>query len=262
MALAAGNGRRGSMQATAEKVSRSESELQDTRLGQLLKGYRFSVCEGPAAAARALEVRRQVYVDGIGYDVPVPDEYDRRSWFLLAEDVEAGKAVGSMRITPRFAGELEAEEYFSLPPILRSPRVVEISRFAILPEYRKGKTFLPSVSVGLFKLGIAFLRLRTDDVVICSKPERVWTYEWLCFEGTGLVARYAKLNNAEHELLVLDFRHIVKTYAGHPFEELLVGPPCPEVVVPRRAPALGIGVRAETREFRLAVAPGSLRCWQ
>ena len=243
------------MQATAEQVSRSESEHQDTSLGQLLKGYRFSVCEGPDVSARALEVRRQVYVNGIGYDVPVPDEYDRRSWFLLAEDVAAGKAVGSMRITPRFAGKLEAEEYFNLPTRLRSPRSFEISRFAILPEYRKGKTFLPTVSVGLFKLGIAFLRFRVDDLVICSKPERVWTYEWLRFERTGLVTRYAKLNNAQHELLVLDFRQILKTYGGHPFEELLVGPACPEVVVPRRAPALGIGVRGAVRELRLAVAP-------
>jgi len=249
------------MQATAERASRSESEHEDGSLAHLLKGYRFSVCEGPDAAARALEVRRRVYVEGVGYDIPVPDEYDRRSWFLLAEDVAAGTAVGSMRITPRFAGALEAEEYFSLPPALRSPRTVEISRFAILPEYRKGKTFLPTVSVGLFKLGIAFLRLRIDDLVICSKPERVWTYEWLRFARTGLLARYAKLNNAAHEMLVLDFRQIVKTYAEHPFEELLVGPPCPEVMVPRRAPTLGIGVRAATRESRLAVTPAAAGYW-
>src|SRR5207245_8735713 len=67
------------MQATAERASRSESEHEDGSLAHLLKGYRFSVCEGPDAAARALEVRRRVYVEGVGYDIPVPDEYDRRS---------------------------------------------------------------------------------------------------------------------------------------------------------------------------------------
>ena len=248
------------MQATAERILESEAEREGTDLGQLLRGYRFSVCEGPDAAARALDVRRRVYVEGVGYNIPVPDDYDRRSWFLLAEDVGTGQAVGSMRLTPRFAGSLEAEEYFSLPVALRSPRSVEISRFAILPAYRKGKTFLPTVSVGLFKLGIAFLRPRTDDLVISSKPERVWTYEWLCFQRTGLTTRYIKLNNAEHELLSLDFRHLARTYAGHPFEELLIGPPCPEVVVPKRAPALGLGVRPAAKELRLSVAPSAASC--
>ena len=101
------------------------------------------------------------------------------------------------------------------------------------------------------------MRLRIDDLVICSKPERVWTYEWLRFARTGLLARYAKLNNAAHEMLVLDFRQIVKTYAEHPFEELLVGPPCPEVMVPRRAPTLGTA----TRESRLAVTPAAAGYW-
>ncbi len=249
------------MQATAERVLESDAETQDGGLAQLLRGHRFSVCEGPDAVARALEVRRQVYVEGVGYDIPVPDDYDRRSWFLLAEDLATGQAVGTMRLTPRFAGTLEAEEYFTLPANLRSPRSVEISRFAILPAYRKGKTFLPTVSVGLFKLGIAFLRPRTDDVVICSKPERVWTYEWLCFQRTGLVTTYTKLNNAEHELLSLDFRNLTRTYAGHPFEELLIGPPCPELVVPRQAPALGLGVRRVARQSRrLSVAPAAASC--
>src|SRR5262245_38289915 len=93
----------------------------DDSLGQLLRGYRFSVCQSPAAASRALAVRQAVYVDGSGYALPVPDPYDARSWFLLAEDLESGLAVGSMRLTPRFAGPLEAEESFTLPPLLRVP---------------------------------------------------------------------------------------------------------------------------------------------
>jgi N-acyl-L-homoserine lactone synthetase len=248
------------MQASAEQVLGSELE-QESSLAQLFKGYRFTVCEGPDAAAEALDIRRRVYVDKSGYRIPVPDEYDRRSWFLLAHDVGTGKPVGSMRVTPRSAGPLEAEEYFTLPAHLRSPRAVEISRFAILPEYRKGKTFLPIVSVGLFRMATSFLLTRNvDSVVICSKPERVWTYQWLCFQQTRLVARYAKLDNAEHELLTIDFRRILSIYSGHPFEELLIGPSCPEVVMPRRVPALGIGVRVATRELRLAVAPAAVSC--
>lgn len=252
------------MQASAEQVIGFPLEGQDSSLSQMFNGYRFTVCEGPDAAAEALDIRRRVYVDKSGYRIPVPDEYDQRSWFLLAHDVATGKPVGSMRITPRFAGPLEAEEYFTIGAHLRTPRAVEISRFAILPEYRKGKTFLPIVSVGLFRLATSFLltRKNVDSVVICSKPERVWTYEWLCFQRTGLVARYAKLGNAEHELLTFDFRRIMQTYSGHPFEELLIGPPCPEIVVPRRSPALGIGVRVAARELRLAVVPTAASCVQ
>src|SRR5204863_140824 len=79
-----------------------------------------------------------------------------------------------------FAGPLEAEEYFTLPDSLRSPRAVEITRFAILPEYRQGKTFLPSVSMGLFRLAVSFLRARdVDAAVIWSQPAAAWPYEWL-----------------------------------------------------------------------------------
>src|SRR2546428_5292062 len=79
-------------------------EIQRSIFTRLLRGYRFSICEDAASVARALEVRRQVYRGACGYDVPIPDEYDGRSWLLLAEDVRSGEAVGSMRVTPRAAG--------------------------------------------------------------------------------------------------------------------------------------------------------------
>src|SRR5437867_5446081 len=110
----------------------------DDVLPRLLEGYRFRICEDAAAAARALDVRRRVYVDGAGYRIPVPDAYDARSWFLLAEDVHTGQVVGSMRLTPRLFGPLELEEYFTLPAALRGPGSFELNRFAILPGYRKG----------------------------------------------------------------------------------------------------------------------------
>src|ERR1051325_10181159 len=90
---------------------RATAESLDDRAlpyGDLLRGYRFRVCTDPASFAAALDVRRRVYQGGCGYDVPVPDEYDGRSWLLLAEHVEAGETVGTMRIAPRSAGPLEA----------------------------------------------------------------------------------------------------------------------------------------------------------
>ncbi|MGH9363353.1 MAG: GNAT family N-acyltransferase, partial [Thermoanaerobaculia bacterium] len=201
------------MTANAEQAIRSQADESNDLLPQLLRGYRFAVCTTAEAAARALEVRRQVYVNGNGYSVPVPDEYDARSWFLLAEDVATGQAVGSMRLTPRLAGPFEAEEYFRLPRELCVPKAVELNRFAILPAYRKGKTFLPIVSFGLFRVAFEVLnRFGARWMVIASKPERIWTYEWLRFARTGLVAPYGKLDYSEHELLSFDFPRQLEIY--------------------------------------------------
>src|SRR5262245_36308256 len=151
-----------------------QTETANDIVPGILEGYRFTVCEGAEAARRALEIRRKVYVEGVGYDVPVPDAYDHRSWLLIAEDEATGQPVGCMRLTPRFAGPFELEEYFTLPKALRTPKCVEINRFAILPEYRKGKTFLPIVSLGLFKTAMTFLQsMNVSHIVIASKPERI-----------------------------------------------------------------------------------------
>jgi GNAT superfamily N-acetyltransferase len=213
----------------------------DGPLAELLEDYGFEVCTDPAAFEAALGVRRRVYNDACGYDVPVPDAYDRRSWLLLARHATSGEAVGTMRITPRSAGRLEAEEYFWLPPKLRSNRSVEVNRFAILPEHRGAGRLMPAVSFGLFKLMINFVmdRLRTEYVVVCSKEERIWTYEWLRFQRSGIVARYAKLGNAEHELLTMDLRRRLAEHRDHRLWQFLFESAHREIVIPDVAPGLG-----------------------
>jgi len=200
--------------------------------GDLLRGYRFIVCGTPTEYAVALDVRRRVYRELSGYDVPVPDAYDSRSWLLLAQDVTSGGAVGTMRVTPRFAGPLEAEEYFQLPAHLVAPGTVEITRFAILPEHRRSGDLMPSVSFGLFKLLINFLeQIGAHDAVVCSKEERIWTYEWLCFRRSGMAASYAKLGNAKHELLTADMREL-HGHREHPLWEFVYATRSPEIVLP------------------------------
>jgi len=102
------------MQATTQNaneiVTESQPASQPSIMTDLLNGYRFRVCETAEDIERALEVRRAVYNGNCGYDVPVPDEHDSRSWILLAEDMQTGKAVGTMRVTPRFGGKLELVE--------------------------------------------------------------------------------------------------------------------------------------------------------
>ena len=66
-------------------------------LARVLAGYRFHVCRDAVDVGRALDLRRQVSVDECGYDVPVPDRYDTRSWLLAAEEVATGACVGTMR---------------------------------------------------------------------------------------------------------------------------------------------------------------------
>ncbi len=206
---------------------------RDGRLRGLLRGYRFRLCETGDDVARALAVRRRVYGDECGYAVPIPDVYDARSWLLVAEDAATGTAVGSMRLTPRSEGPIEAEEYFWLPPELTRGRVVEATRFAILPEHRTGPRFLPAVALGLFKLAIRYvISLGTDRVVVCAKPERVWTYEWIGFERTGRSAPYRKLGGEPHELLVSPIGATLARSRDHRFWDFFMESDDAEIVMP------------------------------
>ena len=218
----------------------------------LLDGFRFRVCETAADATRAIEVRRRVYRDASGYTVPVPDDVDARSWLLIAEDVESGRAVGTVRITPRSAGAIECEEYMHLPTRLATPRTIEITRLAILPEYRKTSTLIPAVSFGLFRLTYEFaMQVGAQAEVVCSKPERAMSYVLMGFQPTGRSASYTKLNGARHDLLWHDFRHASTMVENELFRRLYLGNGFPQVTTPKAVPALGLAVSEGT--YRLAV---------
>jgi hypothetical protein len=224
--------------------------------GDLLQGYRFTVCQTAEAYETALDVRRRVYKGTCGYNMPVPDSYDHRSWLLLAEHVSSAEAIGTMRITPRTAGRLEAEEYFSLPPRLRSPRTVEVNRFAILPAHMKFERFPAAVSFGLFKLMVKFVaeRLGALYVLLCAREERIWMFEWLHFQRSGMVARYAKLGNVDHELLVMDVANRRHGQDDQALAEFLFEIEHSEIKLPSVAPALSPGVENMSRAFVLAMS--------
>jgi len=231
-----------------------EQKRGDGPLADLLDGYRFELCADRAAFDAALDVRRRVYNETCGYDVPIPDAYDRRSWLLIARHVESGEAVGTMRITPRSAGRLEAEEYFWLPPKLRTTRSVEVNRFAILPAHRRGEKIMPAVSFGLFKLMMNFVmnRLGAEYIVVCSTEERIWTYEWLRFQRSGIVARYTKLGNKEHELLTMDLRRRLAEHSDHRLFEFIFETDHSEVSAPTVVPGLGPDVNGSQEPLLLA----------
>jgi N-acyl-L-homoserine lactone synthetase len=240
---------------TATAHSLATPETSDFGLAAVLEGYRFYVATDPDTFARALAVRRQVYVENFGYDVPVPDEYDHRSWLLVAEHLASGEIVGTMRLTPRAFGPVEAEEYFTLPGGLDGAGTIEISRFAIVAAHRKTRTFLPAVSIGLYKLCYELSMLvSADRQVVCTKAERLWSYLSMGFQSTGIKTRYAKLNGTEHELLWHDFSAIAHgSIPGNPFADL-----CAyrfdedEVATPATVPPLGL-VAAPEPDYQLAV---------
>src|SRR5439155_101825 len=106
-AVAQASRRRDAMRDIQPRATAGRSEFQPASFADLLRGYRFRVCTDRVAFESALDVRRRIYLGHCGYDVPVPDEYDPRSWLLLAEHVGSGEVVGTMRITPRSAGPHE-----------------------------------------------------------------------------------------------------------------------------------------------------------
>jgi len=221
----------------------------------LLDGYRFRVCDTVEDAARAVAVRREVYVRGAGYDIAVPDEFDTRSWLLLAEEEATGAAVGTMRITPRRFGSYECERYFDIPVSHRTRICGEINRFAILPAHRRAGSGMPAVSLGLVKLVIHFMAgvAGLPRGVVASRPERSFTYEWIGFRSTGQRAPYGSLGAVPHELLVVDFRDDIETaMATHPLGSFLLDEPSPEITLPRQVPVLGLAA-LELTPLRTAV---------
>ena len=85
-------------------------------------------------------------------------------------------------------------------------------------------------------------------VMIASKPEKIWTYEWVGFERTGHTAKYGALDAIDHELLSLDLSTFGERLAGHPFERFFLGLDYSEVVPPKHLPSLGIGVDLGLRQ--------------
>lgn len=209
--------------------------------------YRFRVCETEAEALAALEIRRQVYQENCAYTVSVPDEIDERSWYVLAEEAESGKPIGTMRATSRAYGPFELERYFRLPERLRSGRAVELARFAIIPEYRRGSG-APTVSLGLCNVIKRFLdTLGAEYMVFAAKAKQAMTYSWMRFTSTGIRAHYDDLGEGDHELMFGNMARSAIALEGHPFEPVLNGYPFEAGIVPATPPPLGLGTVAMRR---------------
>lgn len=232
------------------------NEVGRSAYADLLQGYRFTVCTSQDAFETALDVRRRVYKGVCGFDLPIPDGYDHRSWLLLAEHVSSEEAVGTMRVTSRSGGRLEVEEYLSLPPRLRSPRTIEVNRFAVVPAHAKLDRFPAAVSFGLFKLMVKFAieRLGALHVLLCARDERIWAFEWLRFQRSGMVARYAKLGNVDYELLTMNLADRAAGDEDQAVSQFLFETDHPEIKMPPMAPALTQIVENVSQSLVLAMS--------
>jgi hypothetical protein len=222
---------------TAQEATtdRTEALIRRRALERMLDGYRFRVCETRQDVERALSVRRRVYVDELRNTFPIPDQYDHRSWLLLAEDAATGEAIGTMRLTPRAAGPLEVEEHFTMPDALLASDTVEITRFTILPQYRG-----THVMAGLLKLMVLCLQeMDARWLVAGATQARIHTYSWLYMESTGITAEYEGLKGQEVTLMACDFPEAARTMAAsHPLRDFLLASDSPQIEFSARVTAM------------------------
>jgi len=90
--------------------------------------------------------------------------------------------------------------------------------------------------------------------VMCAREERIWTFEWLRFQRTGMVARYAMLGNVEHELLTMDVGTRLHDHDDLGLAEFLFDTDHPEIKLPVIQPGLGPTVETMGQSFLLAMS--------
>ena len=107
-----------------------------------LYGYTFRVARSATDLEAVYHIRWKVY-QGTGYILAeahphqqMKDEYDAWSMNLLA--CHRGKPVGTLRMTPLDKGS-PILELFGVEQWPKPSKTIEIGRFAVLPEVRKGR---------------------------------------------------------------------------------------------------------------------------
>ena len=203
------------------------------------KQYRCSVCTNDAAVFRAFEIHRLSRGDA-GYPVPVADEYDGRSWFVQAQDLDSGDSFASLRITPRGAGDLEAEQYFEFPRRLESLAEVGVGAFARGIQIELVNH--AAVRLGLVAVALRFLQeAGMEFVATCCPLEHLHTYERLGFTRTRWMAECPRQLGARRVLVHADLRWGGRQLPAGRLRDLLTSLPPAERIAPEALPPLGLG---------------------
>jgi hypothetical protein len=219
-------------------VSSSESDLRT-----LLADYRFRVCTDEVTAAKAVALR--AHTDG----APIVDEYDARSWLLIAERATTGKAVGTLRISPRVLGPLPVEARVALPADLASPKSFELSRLATVALDRTART---AVTLGLCKLAFEFSLWMGSECQVASAD----SCDARAYLAIGFRPVERAMGDGDTDLLAHDFRRAGTGLRGNPFRDLFCELELPEILLPPRTPMMGIAPAPSTQHqpsYRIAV---------
>jgi len=177
----------------------------------------------------ALEVRRAVYIEELGYDDEriLLDPFDQRAHHFLATTRE-GNPIAALRMLAWDVRPFEFEHFVDasslLPP---ASRAAEISRNCILPEFRPLTRF-QFVHAGMWKLAYdCAARLGLADLWIWAIPRVAKIYEYVGFCNVPIPQfRHPLFRFQFYQLMRLDLRTLEENYRRrhHPFTEFLFGP--------------------------------------
>lgn len=172
----------------------------------------------------ALQVRKAVYCDELGYQLePCADTFDRRAELCVVR-TSKGSPIASLRILGPTQRPYEFEAFLPTRKVLPADhRAAEISRFCVLPESR-GVSSLAHFGAFQFAFDLA-LRDNFSHFIIWSKPSLEAVYRYLLFEVVeGVRFRHPALGNETHSVMVLDLHNIENRYrrTRHPLASLLL----------------------------------------
>jgi len=181
-----------------------------------LAGFCCRVASG-TDIARAIEIRRKVYVEEFGFSLggnDGSDNFDRKAYHLLVTNTNNGEPVASLRLLDAPDRPFEVESFVDICTIIgRDRHPAEVSRFCVLLPYRR-------VSRQMFvHLSIleAFLRLSRElgvtDLIAWAREELLGFYKYILFE---ILEEYTfdhpKIGNRKHTLMRLDLTSLEERY--------------------------------------------------
>jgi N-acyl-L-homoserine lactone synthetase len=177
--------------------------------------FRCDVVTGPDIE-RAIEIRRQVYIEELGFDLGgagPSDSLDDRAIHLLATTA-SGEAVGSLRFIDASARPFEIEAFLDLSPYISPARhPAEITRLCVIAPYRR-ITRAAFVHLAILEAVLRLARrLGVTDFVASTRSDLMAFYTYLLFEThPEAVYHHPEIGDALHTLVCLDLTTVAKRY--------------------------------------------------
>lgn len=169
--------------------------------------YRCEWVRG-SAAGEALEIRRRVYMEELGFALGGTgpgDSHDARALHLVAR-TETGEAVASLRLLEPTARPFEIEQFIDLSAHLNpSWRPAEITRLCILAAHRR-ITEASFVHLALLRSVLDLTRrLDVTHIVAWTRPELMSFYKYVLFDAyPDVTFTHPGIRDARHTMVMLE----------------------------------------------------------